>query len=124
MKTTTTVWISRRVGNMGISAQGVFPFRFADGCGDTLGKLPVGDPLQTLQGSVYPAYEGFCQRLARPHRGDEGRAGEQIGDGVLAQISEGEAERARVSPGEPALDLAHFRERERRLQRGGKVERG
>src|SRR3954452_5524389 len=122
MKTTTTVGISRRVVSIGISARRPLPS--ARSSGDTLGKLPAGDLLQTLKRPVYPAYEGFGERLALPDGGDERRAGDQIGDVVLAEIDEREAEGPGVAPAEGALDLAGFRERERRGQRGGEVERG
>src|SRR3954452_22503280 len=117
-----TVWTIRRVVKIGISAKRLLPF--AESSGDTPEKLAARDPLQTLQASVYPAYEGFCQPLPPPHGDDQSRSREQVGDVVLTEVDEGEAEGSGVGPAERALDLARFGERQGGGDGGGEVQRG
>src|SRR4051794_33751926 len=117
-----TVWTIRRVVKIGISAKWLLPF--AESSGDTPEKLAARDPLQTLQASVYPAYEGLRQPLPPPHGGDQSHPREQVGDVVLAEVDEGEAEGAGVGPAEGALNLARFGEGQRSGDGGGEVQRG
>ena len=110
--TTTSVWTRRRVVNSGISA---VPLPFAE---SSLQHLPRRYPFASLSKRLQAAgdavHERLRQRLAAPHHRHQRGPGEEVGDVVLAEIDEGEAERAGVGPAQRPLDLAGFRERERR----------
>src|ERR1700755_3481897 len=101
-RTTTIVCTRRRVVRSGISTG---PLPLAEGSPDTPGTLPARQALQALQAAVDPDHERLGQRLAAPDHPDQERPGEQVGDVMLAQVDEGEAERAGVAPAERALDL-------------------
>ena len=53
----------------------------------------------------------FGQRLAATHGSDQASAGEQIGDVVLAEVDEGEAEGQGVGPTHRPLDRTRLGER-------------
>src|SRR5258707_1867346 len=115
-RTSTTVCARRRGVTSGIAT---VPSPLAEFSGDTPGTLPAREALQALQGLVDAAYKRLGEWLATPDDGDEQSTGEKIGDVVLAEINEGEAERPRVAPAEPALHLGGFGQGERGDQRRG-----
>ena len=83
---------------------------FAESSGDTPETLPASEALQALQTAVDPQDHRFGERLAAPHGGDQERAGGEVGDVVLAEIDQGEAEGQRVAPAERALGPPRFRQ--------------
>ena len=87
-------------------------------------RLGRRDRLEPAQAGIDRLHERLDQRLALAHEDDEGRAGEQVGDVVLAEVDEREAECAGVDPAERSWNLARLAEVDRRHQRGGEVERG
>src|ERR1700679_1969483 len=103
----TSVCTRRRVVKIGSSTVSL---PFAGSSPDTQWTLPARQALQALQGPVEAHDQRLGERLASPHGGDEKRPGGQVGDVVLAQVDEAEAERRRVGPAQGALDLAGFRE--------------
>src|SRR3954454_19326335 len=117
--TTTSVCSSRRVVSSGISA---LPLPFAESSPDTPWTLPARQALQSAQAAGDAVNERLRKRLATPDHRHQRRPREEVGDVMLAEVDEGEAERAGVGPGERPLDLADFRKRKRGDQRGGEVQ--
>src|SRR5882757_1942317 len=69
----------------------------------TLSGTAAGDPLEPLDHRADRAHRGGEDRVGAPHRGDQPGAGEKVGDVVLAEVDEAEAESQRVSPAERPL---------------------
>ena len=68
-------------------------------------------------------HERLGERLALADGDDERGAGGQVGDVVLAEVDEGEAEGQRVGPADRAGGLAGFGQRVGGDQRGGEMQR-
>src|ERR1700709_400643 len=119
--TTRSVCSRRRVVSSGISA---LPLPFAGRSADTPWTLPARQALQPAQGAGGAGAERLDKWLPAPDDGDQSGPGEQVGDVMLAEVDEGEAEGAGIGPPDRALDLADFGQRERGDQRGGEVQRG
>src|SRR3954469_7364383 len=91
---------------------------------DTPGKLPVREALQALQAPIDPVHERLRPRLALADDCDERRSGGEVGDVVLAEVDEGEAEGQRVGPAGRAGGLAGLGQRVGGDHRGGEMQRG
>src|SRR5215467_8639880 len=113
MTTTIPVWIIRLVEKTGSS----------DTAGGTLPSAPPGDSLEPLDDGADGAHGGGEDRVGAPHRGDQAGAGEEVGDVVLAEVDEAEAEGERVGPADRPLLRARFGQRCGGGDRGGEVER-
>src|SRR6476620_3623308 len=72
--------------------------------------LSGGDSLQPLEGPVDPQDEGLGEWLAAADERDQGGAGDQVRDVVLAEVDEGEAEGQRVGPAGGTLGPTGLRE--------------
>src|SRR3954452_23947778 len=90
---------------------------------DTPGKLPVGEALQVLQPSIYPMHERLRERLPLTDGREEGRSGGEVGDVMLAEIDEREAQGERVGPADGALPLSGPGQLVGDDKRGGEMER-
>ena len=115
------VWISRRRVKIG-SSSGIAAVR-RDPLETPTGSYPLARRSKRRRPPVTAWTAGSASGSPRAHGGDQAGAGEQVGDVVLAQVDEREAERQRVGPAHGALDRARFGERDRRHRRGGEVQR-
>src|SRR4051794_30771267 len=59
---------------------------------DTWETLPVREALQGLEASIDAVDQRLGKGLALADDGEEGRSGREVGDVVLAEVDEGEAE--------------------------------
>src|SRR3984885_3990150 len=69
----------------------------------TLAGVAVDDPLELLEARRDAAHGGGEDQVGAASGGDQAGAREQIGDVVLAEVDEAEAEGQRVGPGDRAL---------------------
>src|ERR1700749_580608 len=103
--TTTTPVGSRRFGvKIGSSFSPAPP-------PETLPGAAAGDPLEPLDHFVDLPHRGGEDRVGAAHRGDQPGAREQVGDVVLAEVDEAEAEGQRVAPADRPLRRARFGQR-------------
>ena len=129
------VWITRRGVNSGKFGAARFGGVFLDRDRDVfdLGRALLGHHRETTRLRCAPSAEGrrltprtsgSASGSARRTATDQRRAGGEVGDVVLAQIDEGEAEGQRVGPARRARAPARLGQGDRADQRRREVQRG